>query len=111
MRKPACFRYIVQSLYFLNPKFRALAIFCGYTVRFVSETPKTVFFVTRLLCHGPADIKHVKQAQVSFMSKYLLLIWKCWDRLFDFLGGGGGFSVDRFFFLKCQKTQVFFSKT
>ena len=41
---------IVQSLYFLNPKFQA--IFCGCTARFVSDlvgTPKTDFLTTRLI--------------------------------------------------------------
>ena len=37
----------IASLYFLNPKFQASAIFSGCTIRFVSETPKTGFSATR----------------------------------------------------------------
>ena len=36
MRKHA-FRDKVQSLYFLNPKFKVSAIFCGYAALFVSN--------------------------------------------------------------------------
>ena len=46
--------WIVQSLYFLNPKFKPLAIFCGSTARFVSDlvgNPKDRF------SHNEAQIK------------------------------------------------------
>ena len=38
-----CFLYIVQSLYFLNKKCQALAIFCGCSARFVSTPKRQVF--------------------------------------------------------------------
>ena len=32
-----CFRHIVLCLYFQNPSFKSLAIFCGYAAQFVSD--------------------------------------------------------------------------
>ena len=47
------FRYIVQSLFFLNPEFKPLAIFCSCTAWFVSDqagNQNIDFLMTQLNC-------------------------------------------------------------
>ena len=64
---------IVQSLYFINPNFWPLAIFCGCTALFVSGLVETGFLMMRLKCFkmNKGYVNTARITNSTYSNKYL----------------------------------------